>query len=70
MTKVEKELIRVVKEKMDRKNIKEGNPQEMYEITKRSNKDYFAKAQIGQMFFTAQGKDLRTVMKNLIKEIK
>jgi len=42
----------------------------MYTIEKRSNKDYFAKAKIGLAYFTAQGKDLRTVMKNLIKEIK
>lgn len=69
MTKVEKDLVRIIEAKMQRKNIKEGNPAEMFEIIKRSNRDYFATAKIGLELFAANGIDTKTVIKNLIREI-
>ena len=68
MTKNEKELVMKITELMMRKGI-EGNPQEFYTITKRSNKNYFAELKVGNRVFAAQGKDSKEVVKNLIKEL-
>lgn len=69
MTKNEKDLISVISEMMNRKKI-DGNPTDCYSINKRSNKDYFAESKIGNRIFSAQGKDLKEAIKNLIREIK
>lgn len=55
---------------MKRKRVTEGDPKEMYKITKRSNRNYFAEARVGQHCYAAQGKDIRDVLKNLTKELK
>lgn len=69
MTKNEKALVAKVTELMTRKGI-EGNPVDLYKITKRSNNDYFAELKLGNRVFAAKGKDSKEVVKNLIKEIK
>ena len=69
MTRVEKELVEVIKLVMKRKKVTEGDPKEMFKITKRSNRDFFGEIQIGNHFYSAHGKELREVVKNLIKEI-
>lgn len=69
MTKNEKALVAKVTELMTRKGI-EGNPADLYKITKRSNNDYFAELKLGNRVFAAKGKDSKEVVKNLIKEIK
>lgn len=69
MTKIEKELVEVIKAAMKRKKVTEGDPKEMFKITKRSNRDFIGEAKIGNHFYSAQGKELRDVVKNLIKEI-
>ncbi len=66
MTKIEKDLVKAIEEQMQRKNLKEGNPAEMFTITKRSNRDYFAIAKVGLELFNAHGVDTKTVIKNLI----
>jgi hypothetical protein len=69
VTKIEKDLVRAIEEKMQKKNVKEGNPAEMFTVTKRSNRDYFAIAKVGQQLFSAQGVDTKSVIKNLIAEM-
>lgn len=60
----------MIQQVMKRKRVSEGDPKDMYKITKRSNKDFFAEARIGDHFFAAQGKDVRDVIKKLIKSLK
>lgn len=69
MTKNEKELVNIIEGYMAKKKI-EGDAINCYKIEKRSNKDYFAEANIGNSTFTSKGKDVKDVVKNLIKEIK
>jgi hypothetical protein len=69
LTKNEKELIKLLEVIMERKNI-EGDPKDLYTITKRSSKDYYAESIINYSFYSAQGKDIRDVIKKLIKELK
>ena len=68
MTKNEKALVAKVTELMTRKGV-EGNPTDLYKITKRSNNDYFAELKVGNRVFAAKGKDSKEVIKNLIKEM-
>ncbi len=69
MTKNEKELVNIIEGYMTKKKI-EGDATTCYKIEKRSNKDYLAEAKIGNSIFTSKGKDVKDVVKNLIKEIK
>lgn len=69
MTKIEKELVEVIKAAMKRKKVTEGDPKEMFSITKRSNRDFVGEAKIGHHFYSSHGKELREAIKNLIKEI-
>lgn len=69
VTKNERELITVIETLMKRKRVYEGDPKTMYKVSKRSNKDYFAEARVGDHFFATNGKDKKTAIKNLIKEL-
>ena len=69
MTKQEKELVKKIEDVMSRKNIV-GNPEDLYSIEKKSTNHYIGVVNIGNLTAEAKGKDLKTTVKNLTKEIK
>ena len=69
MTKQEKELERVISEVMKRKKI-DGIPSDFYLIEKKSTNNYLGTATIGNLSAEAKGKDSKTAVKNLTKELK
>ena len=54
---------------MVRKKI-EGNPSEYYTIEKKSTNNYEGKVTIGNLEVESKGKDIKTAVKNLTKELK
>ena len=69
MTKQEKELVKTIEVVMKRKKI-EGNPHDLYLIEKKSTNNYLGTATIGNLSVEATGKDMKTAVKNLNKELK
>jgi len=69
LTKQEKELERVISEIMKRKKI-DGTPSDFYSIEKKSTNNYSGTATIGNLTAEVQGKDSKTTVKNLTKELK
>ena len=54
---------------MLRKKI-DGNPEDFYLIEKKSTNNYLGTATIGNLTVEAKGKDIKSAVKNLTKEIK
>jgi len=69
LTKQEKALVEKVSAVMLRKKI-EGNPMDFYLIEKKSTNNYSGTVTIGNFTAESQGKDIKTAIKNLTKEIK
>jgi hypothetical protein len=69
LTKQEKALVEKVATVMLRKNI-EGNPEDFYSIEKKSTNNYLGTVNIGNFTAESHGKDIKTAIKNLTKEIK
>lgn len=69
MTKQEKELERVISEVMKRKKI-DGNPTDFYLIEKKSTNNFIGTATIGNLTVEAKGKDVKSLVKSLTKELK
>ena len=69
MTKQEKALVEKISALMLKKKI-EGNPEDFYLIEKKSTNNYLGTVTIGNFTAQSQGKDVKTAIKNLTKEIK
>jgi hypothetical protein len=69
LTKQEKELVKKIEAVMSRKKV-EGNPEDLYSIEKKSTNNYIGVVTIGNLTAEVKGKDLKTTVKNLTKEIK
>ena len=68
MTKQEKELERVISEIMKRKKI-DGDPSDFYLIEKKSSNNFLGTLTIGNLTVNTKGKDFKSTVKNLIKEL-
>ena len=69
MTKQEKALEIKISEIMKRKKI-DGQPSDFYTVEKVSTNNYLGKATIGNLSVEAKGKDSKSTIKNLTKELK
>lgn len=69
MTKQEKELVKKIEAVMARKKI-EGNPEDFYSVEKKSTNNYEGKVEVGNVFITTKGKDIKSTIKQLSKELK
>ena len=69
MTKNEKELVAKIQNILTRKKI-EGTASEMFTVEKKSNSHYVATVTIGDLSYSAKGKDNKEAIKNIIKELK
>jgi len=69
LTKQEKELERVISELMKRKKI-DGTPSDFYSVEKKSTNNYLGIVTVGNLTAETQGKDFKTTVKNLTKELK
>jgi len=69
LTKQEKELEKVISDIMSRKKI-DGNPSDFYLVEKKSANNYLGTATIGNLTANAHGKDSKTAVKNLTKELR
>lgn len=69
MTKQEKELERVISEVLKRKKI-DGNPADFYLIEKKSTNNFIGTATIGNLTVESKGKDFKSTVKNLTKELR
>ena len=68
MTKQEKKLEAVISEIMTIKKI-EGIPSDYYLIEKKSANNYLGTATIGNLSITVKGKDTKTTVKLLTKDL-
>jgi len=68
VTKIEKTLVHLIKDKIRRKGM-DFNPLECYEVIKHSNKQYICKIRIGNEFIEGKGKDKKTAIKSAINEL-
>ena len=69
MTKQEKELVKKIEAVMARKKI-DGNPEDFYSVEKKSTNNYEGKVEVGNVFITTKGKDIKSTIKQLSKELK
>jgi len=69
LTKQEKELVKKIEAVMARKKI-EGNPEDFYSVEKKSTNNYEGKVEVGNVFITTKGKDIKSTIKQLSKELK
>lgn len=68
MTKQEKELVKKIEAVMARKKI-DGNPQDFYSVEKKSTNNYEGTVEVGNIFIIAKGKDIKSTIKQLSKEL-
>ena len=68
MTKQEKELVKKIEAVMARKKI-DGNPQDFYSVEKKSTNNYEGTVEVGNVFITVKGKDIKSTIKQLSKEL-
>lgn len=69
MTKQEKELEKVISVIMSRKKI-DGAPSDFYLVEKKSTNNYLGTATIGNITVNVKGKDSKSTVKNLTKELR
>ena len=69
LTKQEKELEKIISDVMKRKKI-DGEPSDFYSIEKKSTNNYLGTATIGNLTAEVKGRDTKTAVKNLTKELK
>jgi len=68
LTKQEKELVKKIEAVMARKKI-DGNPQDFYSVEKKSTNNYEGTVEVGNIFIIAKGKDIKSTIKQLSKEL-
>jgi len=68
LTKQEKELVKKIEAVMARKKI-DGNPQDFYSVEKKSTNNYEGTVEVGNVFITVKGKDIKSTIKQLSKEL-
>ena len=69
MTKQEKELVKKIEVVMARKKI-DGNPTDYYNIEKKSTNNFVGTVTIGNIEIETKGKDIKSTVKSLSKELK